>query len=104
MHRDYPNYLSTDYPEGYFTDIITEEADDVIRNHNKEIPLYLQIAHLAPHSSDNKDPLEVRDINEMNFHFGHIRDIKRRKYAGEISLFLTVVYQIVTVTLFLLVA
>ena len=82
VHRDYLSNLSAVYPKGYFTDIITQEVEDLISKHNQEIPLYLQIAHLAPHASDNEDPLEVRDVNEMNLNFGHIKDIKRRKFAG----------------------
>ncbi|XP_033227923.1 arylsulfatase B-like [Belonocnema kinseyi] len=82
VHRDYPNNLTVAYPSGYFTDIITQEAEKLIRNHNNKNPLYLQIAHLAVHASDNKDPLEVRDVKEINLKFGHIKNIKRRKYAG----------------------
>lgn len=50
--------------------------------------MYLQIAHLAVHASDNKDPLEVRDVKEINLKFGHIKNIKRRKFAGVKDYFL----------------
>ncbi|XP_034948970.1 arylsulfatase B-like [Chelonus insularis] len=87
MHRDNAEEIRPDWSHKneYATDVFTDEAIKIIDNHNNIKPLYLQISHLAPHCSDLEDPLEVRDMKEVNRTFGHISDISRRKYAGMVS-------------------
>lgn len=53
--------------------------------HDPAKPLYLQIAHLACHSSGlgNGDELQVSDLNKVNADFGYIKDMNRRKFAGK---------------------
>lgn len=78
----------------YTTDIITEEAIRVIKNHNVEqtgngngtgngtmAPLFLYVAHGAVHSGNPYNPLPASDsiVSKMN----HIDDFNRRKYAGK---------------------
>ncbi|XP_033208875.1 arylsulfatase B-like [Belonocnema kinseyi] len=82
LHRDVPNHLNVDYTPGYFTDILSNEAEEIINKHDPETPLFLEIAHLAPHCSDAVDPLEVRDLKEIDSKFGYIQNPKRRKFAG----------------------
>jgi len=64
------------------TDLVTREAESIISSRDPEKPLYLQLAHLAPHSSDAEEVMEVRDWQETNATLGHIRDVNRRKYAS----------------------
>ncbi|XP_047354134.1 arylsulfatase B-like [Vespa velutina] len=87
LHRDEPKKLSPEFRTGYFTDLITEEAEKIISTHNPAEPLYLQIAHLACHSSglDNGDELQVPDLNKVNTDFGYIKDMNRRKFAGVLN-------------------
>ena len=64
------------------TDLITERAEDIISNHDRSKPLYLQLSHLAAHASDAKTVMEVRDERETNATLGYIEDFNRRKFAG----------------------
>lgn len=73
----------------YTTDIITEEAIRVIKNHHDEQtanrtmgPLFLYVAHAAVHSGNPYNPLPAPDpiVSKMN----HIDDFNRRKYAGKL--------------------
>lgn len=84
MHRDNAEKLKPDYTHKnkYATDMFTEEAINIIDKHDGHQPLYLQISHLAPHSSDATETLETRDFTVVNKTFAYIQDIKRRKYAG----------------------
>ncbi|XP_033228772.1 arylsulfatase J-like isoform X2 [Belonocnema kinseyi] len=83
LHRDFPNSLNVDYHASeYFTDIVSNQAEEIIRKHDPETPLFLEIAHLAPHSGGLIDPLQVRDLKEVNKTLGYIKDFNRRKFAG----------------------
>lgn len=53
--------------------------------HDKNKPLYLQLAHLAGHATEGAETLEVRNLTEVNQRFAYISDINRRKYAGELK-------------------
>ncbi|XP_014214434.1 arylsulfatase B-like [Copidosoma floridanum] len=66
----------------YFTDLITDEAETIIKRNGNDKPLFLQISHLAVHASEAEDPLEVRNSTEVNTTFSYITDTNRRKYAG----------------------
>ncbi|KAG0417061.1 hypothetical protein HPB47_005923 [Ixodes persulcatus] len=67
----------------YYTQLITEEATRAIKNHPLKKPLFLYLAHQAPHSANSWDPLQVpkkysdkyRDIGSQN----------RTLYAGMVS-------------------
>ncbi|XP_055385575.1 arylsulfatase B-like [Condylostylus longicornis] len=68
----------------YATDIITNEAINVIRNHNvNEKPLFLIINHLAPHTGDEDDPMQAPK-DEID-KFTHITDLNKRTYAAMVS-------------------
>lgn len=82
MHCDNSKNLSVNYNFEYTTDLITERAENIIKNHDREKPLYLQLSHLAAHSSDAKEVMEVRDEQEMNATLEYIEDYNRRKFAG----------------------
>ncbi|CAB0034749.1 unnamed protein product [Trichogramma brassicae] len=88
MHDDDESELRAAYPRGYFTDMITEKAEETIKAHAlnepEDRPLFLEIAHLAGHASIKDDPLEVRDRAKVDAEFGHIESADRRKYAGMI--------------------
>ncbi|XP_015431893.1 PREDICTED: arylsulfatase B-like [Dufourea novaeangliae] len=85
LHYDIPGKLSVDYNYEYLTDVITERAENIIVNHNTKKPLYLQLSHVAVHSSDSKDVMEVRDKEEVNSTLGYIEDFSRRKFAGVLT-------------------
>lgn len=74
------------YDNKYFTDRITDEAEELIKNRDKEKPLFLVMSHLAGHTTDFTDDmyLEVNNLTDVNKKFSYINDINRRKYAGKI--------------------
>ncbi|XP_025200510.1 arylsulfatase B-like [Melanaphis sacchari] len=67
----------------YSTHLFTKEATDIISKHNNSVPLFLYLAHLAPHAGTYENPLQApqEDINK----FQSIKDKNRRKYAGMIT-------------------
>lgn len=65
----------------YSTDLFTEEAVSVINKHDPDSPLFLYLAHLAPHTGNMRDPFQAPD--ELVAKFSHIEDPERRVYAGE---------------------
>ncbi len=68
----------------YTTTLFTNEAENVIRHHNSSSgPLFLYLAHLAPHAANPDDPLQAPP--ETVVLFDHIQDPKRRIYAGKYS-------------------
>ncbi|XP_068987005.1 arylsulfatase I-like isoform X1 [Bombus flavifrons] len=85
LHYDVAGNLSVKYSHEYMTDLITERAEDIIFNHNRSKPLYLQLSHVAAHSSDAKAIMEVRDEEETNATLGYIEDFDRRKLAGVVT-------------------
>ncbi|XP_011647798.1 arylsulfatase B-like [Pogonomyrmex barbatus] len=85
LHRSVSNNYTIEYRYDYMTDIITEEAEKIISSHDTAKPMFLQVAHLAPHSSTAEEIMEVRDWQETNATFGYIKDINRRKYASVLS-------------------
>lgn len=64
----------------YATALFTQESINIIKNHNKENPLFLYIPHLAPHAANLFDPLQAPQ--EMIDKFSYIKDLSRRKYAA----------------------
>lgn len=82
LHRDGPHSLRATYDSKYITDLVTDEAEKIIKSNGGQKPLFLEISHVAVHASDAADPLEVRNMTEVNATFPYIRDIRRRRYAG----------------------
>ena len=65
----------------YSTDLFTEEAVNIIERHDTEKgPLFLYLAHLAPHTGNPEEPFQAPD--EEIAKFAHIEDPERRMYAG----------------------
>ncbi len=67
----------------YSTDVFNDEAVNIILNHNNSQPLFLYLAHAAPHAGTYEDPLQAPE--EEIRKFAHIRDPHRRIYAGKYS-------------------
>jgi hypothetical protein len=65
----------------YSTDLFTNEALRVIETHDSEKgPLFLYLAHLAPHTGNPEEPFQAPD--EEVAKFAYIEDPERRMYAG----------------------
>jgi arylsulfatase B len=68
----------------YSTDLFTAEAVRLIENHRPEAgPMFLYMAHLAPHSGNDREPLQAPD--EEVAKFAYVRDPERRIYAAMMS-------------------
>ena len=69
----------------YSTDLFTSEAVRLVREHpqDADAPLFLYLAHLAPHTGNRDDPFQALDQDIA--HFSYIADPERRVYAGEQS-------------------
>ncbi|CAL7948728.1 unnamed protein product [Xylocopa violacea] len=85
LHYDVQGNLSVKYDFEYMTDLVSKRAEDIISSHDPSTPLYLHLSHLAPHSSNAKEEMEVRDAIHTNATFGHIEDFNRRKFAGVVT-------------------
>ncbi|XP_017112014.1 arylsulfatase B [Drosophila elegans] len=71
-------------PGVYVTDLLTAEAERLIREHaEKEQPLFLMLSHLATHTANEDDPLQAPE--EEIRKFSYIKDPNRRKYAAMVS-------------------
>lgn len=67
----------------YATDLFTEKAAEVIDSHNKSVPMFMLLSHLAPHAANDNDPLQAPE-DEIN-KFSYIRNKNRRIYAAMVS-------------------
>lgn len=67
----------------YSTDLFTEEAVQLIHAHNTTDPMFLYLAHLAPHSGNENDLLQAPA--EEIAKFSYIKNPKRRIYAAMVS-------------------
>lgn len=67
----------------YATDLFTDKAIEMIDRHDKKIPMFLFVSHLAPHAGNEYDPLQVR--KEDLLQFSYIKDPMRKKYAAMVS-------------------
>ncbi|KAL0121278.1 hypothetical protein PUN28_008741 [Cardiocondyla obscurior] len=85
LHRIVGDNHRVEYRYDYMTDLITDEAENIISSHDTDKPMYLQLAHLAAHSSDAEDVMEVRDWEETNATLGYIKDLNRRKFASVVT-------------------
>nr|ATE50179.1 arylsulfatase 4 [Psylliodes chrysocephala] len=68
----------------YSTTLFTNEAVKLIREHDTNNPMFLYMAHLAPHAGNDVDPLQAPD--EEIAKFAHIKDPERRIYAAMVSM------------------
>lgn len=67
----------------YATDLLTDEAVETIAKHDKQKPLFLYMAELAPHTANEFDPLQApaEEIEK----FKYIQNTDRRSYAAMVS-------------------
>lgn len=75
-------YPAWDLAGKYATDVFTEQAIQIIRNHPDNKALFLMISHLAPHAANDGKLLEAPQ--ETIDKFKHIVDSNRRTYAGNL--------------------
>ncbi|XP_065213376.1 arylsulfatase B-like [Planococcus citri] len=68
----------------YATDVFTEEAVNIIKNHDTSTPLFLDVSHVAVHAGFN-NLLQVRNEQENNERFANIEDQHRRLFAGVLT-------------------
>ncbi|XP_017760255.1 PREDICTED: arylsulfatase B-like [Eufriesea mexicana] len=67
----------------YATDLFTNEAVRLINEHNTDEPMFLYLAHLAPHKGNNNQLLRAPD--EEIAKFSYILDPERRIQAAVVS-------------------
>lgn len=84
MRRD----LTPDYSASgkYSTEIFTDEAVKLIKHHDTNKPMFMYLAHLAPHTGNRDNPLQAPD--EEVAKFAYITDPERRVYAGIVFFFI----------------
>lgn len=82
---DLRDNMEPDWSESgnYTTRLLTEKAEKLISNHNVTKPLFLYLAHLAPHAGNFDYPLQAPP--ETVKMFAHVKPIERRVYAGKYS-------------------
>ncbi|XP_077515180.1 arylsulfatase B-like isoform X2 [Amblyomma americanum] len=67
----------------YYTHIVSEEAVSIIRSHPKDRPMFLYLAHLAPHFATKRERLQVPEQYLRGYEgIGHVN---RTLYAGMVS-------------------
>ncbi|XP_053603791.1 arylsulfatase J-like isoform X2 [Plodia interpunctella] len=76
----YRNFTPAWDVEGYITDVYTEEAVSIIKNHDVTKPLFLNIAHNAPHSGNQASLMQAppEDVRAMR----HVELPERRTLAA----------------------
>ncbi|XP_045765790.1 arylsulfatase J-like [Maniola jurtina] len=69
--------------QGYITDVYNEEAKAIIKSHDITKPLFLMVAHNAPHSANEQAPLQAPPdvVRAMR----HIELPQRRYYAAMVK-------------------
>lgn len=67
----------------YATDMFTEAAVRTITEHPLHEPLFMYLAHLAPHTANDYDPMQVPEDELARM--AHIADPTRRRYAAMVS-------------------
>nr|CAD7402130.1 unnamed protein product [Timema cristinae] len=75
--------LARDLVGQYATDVFTDEAVRLISTHRETEPLFLYLAHLAPHAGNRGKLLEAPQ--EVVNKFDYIADPNRRTYAAMVS-------------------
>nr|CAD7396197.1 unnamed protein product [Timema poppensis] len=64
----------------YSTDLFSTEAERLIRDHDPQEPLFLYLAHLAPHAGNYDAPFQAPADTIRGLH--HLEDLDRRLYAA----------------------
>ncbi|GFY48796.1 arylsulfatase B [Trichonephila inaurata madagascariensis] len=67
----------------YATDLFTEKANIIIRNHDTSKPLFLYLPHLAVHTGNRYRPLQAPF--EVVNQFDYIRNQSRKTFAGMVA-------------------
>lgn len=67
----------------YYTELVTEEAISLIRNHPVDKPMFLYVAHLAPHYGTVRVPIEAPAEYLEGYDF--VTEINRTIYAGMVA-------------------
>ncbi|XP_014280413.1 arylsulfatase B [Halyomorpha halys] len=67
----------------YSTDLFTDESVRLIKEHDTSVPMFLYLAHLAPHTGNMRDPFQAPD--DVVAKFSHIQDPERRVYAAMVA-------------------
>ncbi|XP_073843224.1 arylsulfatase B-like [Musca autumnalis] len=67
----------------YATDLFTHEAVRIIEDHDIDRPLFLLMSHLAVHTGNEDNPMEVMEEDLEKYQY--ISDPKRRAYAAMVS-------------------
>ncbi|XP_059046081.1 arylsulfatase B-like [Achroia grisella] len=69
--------------EGYITDVYTDAAKSIIESHEETKPLFLMVAHNAPHSGNDGALLQAphEDVRSMR----HVESPERRIYAAMVK-------------------
>lgn len=82
---DMRHNLTTNYDTKgtYATDLFTDAAVRHIAEHPTAEPLFMYLAHLAPHAGNGYDPMQVPDDELARM--AHIADPQRRRYAAMVS-------------------
>ncbi|CAH1099210.1 unnamed protein product [Psylliodes chrysocephalus] len=83
---DFRRNLDVDYDAKgkYSTTLFTNEAVKLIKEHDTTNPMFLYLAHIAPHTGNKEEPLQAPD--EEIAKFAHIKDPERRIYAAMVSM------------------
>ncbi|CAG9762956.1 unnamed protein product [Ceutorhynchus assimilis] len=86
MGYDFRRNMTVDWDAKgkYTTTLLTEEAVKEIQEHNTDNPMFMYLAHLAPHAGNDWDPLQAPD--EEIAKMAHIQDPERRVYAAMVSM------------------
>ncbi|XP_014290854.1 arylsulfatase B [Halyomorpha halys] len=71
---------AVEYHGRYSTDLFTDEAVQIIEEHNTSEPLFLYLAHAAVHSGNPYNPLAAPDALISSFR--NITDYYRKRFAG----------------------
>ncbi|XP_075535035.1 arylsulfatase B-like [Dermacentor variabilis] len=67
----------------YYTELVTEEAISLIKNHPVDKPMFLYVAHLAPHYGTVRTPVEAPAAYLEGYDF--ITQMNRTIYAGMVA-------------------
>lgn len=75
--------MMNDVKGKYATDLFTNEAVNLIHDHDVSQPLFLLLTHLAPHAGNEDKPMEAPE--EIIKKFEYIKDEKRKTLAAMID-------------------
>jgi len=80
MRRDMN--VSRDTFGQYTTTLLSDEAVKLVHEHDTSKPMFLLMAHAAPHAGNPSIPLQAPDDVVQMFDNEFIPDVRRQKYAG----------------------